>query len=286
MYYHSKHQTGYLKKNYSYSFSATLLCLLLLITNKSTGQLQAEKNKQGLFLSINVLASRSIVIDKKFSALPFSGTNAGTAFAAEYRRGKTAHHIEAYYTKGNLSTGISPKNKLNQRILNIEYSNVYLIYISKNKLLQCHAGPGIQLLYNKKFFENFINLNRSFETALSLVAAFQVKYNLPDDLKGLSISNRFVIPLAGAISQPVYASNSADEQELTKSYGFSSFFKTAQAVSINKFFSLKNNLAIEKKLNDKHTLAVNYNWAYYKVKTVREVVQANHQLGILYQYKL
>jgi hypothetical protein len=281
-----KHKTGYYKIRCDLLFFFKLVCLFFLFNNKCFSQGKPEKKVNEWLLSVNLLANRSAVTDKKFSALFFSGINAGAAIAIKYKHGNAEHNIKACYAKGNLRTNNLSKAIVNQSILNIDYANLYPVYTSKNNLLKLKFGSGLQFTHTKRTYKEFINLNQSFETVLSIGPVVQTAYNFTGVLTGFSISNHFVIPLAGVMSQPAYAANVAEGQEPNKTPGISSFFKTGQAVSLNKFFAIKNSLAIEKVFNRKHTIAVKYNWMYYKINTNRIVLQANHQLGIVYQYKL
>jgi hypothetical protein len=281
-----KHKTGYYKIRCYLLFFFKLVCLFLLFNNKCFSQGKPEKKVNEWLLSVNLLVNRSAVTDKKFSALSFSGINAGAAIAIKYKHGTAEHDIAACYAKGNLSTNSLSKAIASQSILDVDYANLYPVYTSKNNLLKVKLGPGLQFIHTNRAFKEFINLNRSFETALSIGTVVQTAYNFRGVLTGFSISNRFAVPLAGIMSQPAYAANVAEGQEPNKTPGISSFFKTGQAVSLNKFFAIKNSLAIEKVFNKKHTVAVKYNWMYYKINSNRVILQANHQLGIAYQYKL
>jgi hypothetical protein len=281
-----KHKTGYYKARYCLLFFFKLVCLFLLLNNKCFSQRKPEKKINEWLLSVNLLANRPTVTDKKFSTLLFSGINAGAAIAIKYKRGTAEHNITACYAKGNLRTNSLSKAIANQSILDIDYANLYPVYTSKNNLLKVKLGPGLQFMYTKRAYKEFINLNQSFETVLSIGPVVQTAYNFRGVLTGFSISNRFAVPLAGIISQPAYAANVAEGQEANKTQGISSFFKTGQRASLNKFFAIKNSLVIEKTFNGKHTIGVKYNWMYYKINTNRIVLQANHQLGIGYQYKL
>jgi hypothetical protein len=281
-----KYNTGKYKTYYNILFFLKLFLLFTLLNNKSFGQQQAKKNAKEWLLGISVPANRHVVTDKKFSALSFSGMNAGAAITIKYKHGNTEHDVTACYAKGNLSTNGLSKSTVTQSILNIDYANLYPVYTAKNNLLKLKLGAGLQFMDNKRVFKEFINLNRSFETVLSIGPIFQIAYNLTGILTGFSISNRFTIPLAGIMLQPAYAANFAEGQELNKNPGIGTFFKTAEAISLNKFFCVKNSLVIEKTFNGKHTIGVKYNWAYYKINTNRVTLQANHQLGIAYQYKL
>jgi hypothetical protein len=270
-------------KKILFSIYSSLL-VFLLISNLTLAQKKLKDNN--LFISLGAMANRTIVKDKKFSAAPFSGSNAGVDLAVEYRRKQVAYFIEANISKANLNTILFPTNKLKNYFLTVNFSNIYLLFTSKNKLLNYKAGPNVQLINNKRFFENLINLNQSFETVVSLGLKFQINYKLPDKFTGIGISNSFFMPIISAIAQPAYAANVAEGQEQSKKSAAASYLHTAQIGGLNKFFNVKNTFSIEKKFLIKHTFIIKYVWMYFKINKSREVLSISNQLGIAYQYKL
>ncbi|WP_462252271.1 hypothetical protein [Ferruginibacter sp.] len=237
-------------------------------------------------LSTAIIINFCSVTDKNFSALTYRGSSPGAAVALRYEGKHAEHEIAALYiANGNLNTNSSPKAKLNAGIFNIEYVNIYSLYVSPNNSFNCKAGAAIQFLNNSRKFNQFINNDFSFETALSFGAVAQLQYALGKNNNSIILTNRITLPVFSIFSQPSYSGSSAADKEAENGTAFKKLFTNNQTGSFSKFLRVKNQFAINKNFGNRHGISIMYNWEFYKIKTARSVIASNNQAGIQYNYK-
>ena len=263
---------------------AALLLLLTCVKEKGFSQAIADPVTKSWSVSINPGICNSNVTDNYFSKLPYKGITASIIAAVKHTRALTEHDLILFYTKGDLQTDSKPRFKLNQTILNIDYSILYSINTSEDQRFKLKAGVAGQLFFGDRVYHEFINQNNSFENAISLGGTIKLVYELPGIFSDFSLSNQLMIPVAFAYSQPSSANSAAEGRKSKTNSGFNNFFQFNKFATIPDIFRIKNYLAIERKLNSKNTIALSYFWDCYSVRTGNKVVQANHQLGVLYRY--
>ena len=252
----------------------------------SSCQTIEPKSNPDWTLSGNMLLNKSIVKDEKFSALSFAGTSLGAAMSVNCRLKHADHTLTVFFTKGDLQTMVPPAAKLSQSIFNVDYCNSYLIYQSHNYLLAFRAGGSILFFSNKRDFTNFINLRYSSETAASLGALFEIGYRFSENIQSISIKNRTLIPFITYYGQQAYGSNFGQAPESAVSNSSGRIFENGKFARLSNFFRLKNYLAIEKKIGSRHCVSIAYTWDFYQIKSLLKVTEVNHQLGLIYSYRL
>jgi hypothetical protein len=263
-------------------------CILfaLIFPFKSLCQENYNEHNKNWRLSAGIVFNLYKVTDKNFSTLTYRGSSPGAAVALRYEGKHAQHEIAALYiSNANLSTNTSPQAKLNSGIFNMEYVNIYSLYVSSNNLFNCKAGAGIQFLNNSRKFNQFINNDFSFETALSFGAVAQLQYGLGKNNNSIILTTRITLPLFFIFSQPSYSGTSAEDQEAENGTAFKKLFTNTKTGSFSGFLRIKNEFAINKNLGNHHGISIIYNWEFYKIKTARSVIAASNQAGIQYNYK-
>lgn len=267
-----------------------LTLIYIIFTLQFPFKLSCQNNyneeKKRWSLSARPLLNSCSVKDKNFSSLTYRGARPGALVGVHFTGKNTEHEIAILYiSTGNISTNTSPQATLNTAMFNMDYANIYRLYVSPNNLFNCKAGAGIQFLNNTRKFNEYINHNFSFETAISLGVVVQLQYALGKNNNSIRLINRVTLPFLFIFSQPTFSGNSVQDLEVESGSAFKKISTNNTTSSLSKFFRLKNQFAINKNLGNNHSISITYNWEYYKIKTTRSVIASNNLAGIQYSYK-
>ncbi|MDN3656776.1 hypothetical protein QWZ08_14110 [Ferruginibacter paludis] len=270
--------TRVMKKNMAFTL------FLLWTFNLSVAQQGGHVGIPQWSFSVGAGAGKSVVQDRRFTALSFDGTTVAGFAAAGYVKNKASHQLECSFTKGNLQTA-DKQNTLRNSHFTADYTNLYQLGNSERPFIY-KAGICVNVLYNGRSFGGFINNNTSFDFATSLGAAATVLYVIGDPSAGFSIKERISIPVVSAIVQPSFGSNSASASSEKAGFSPGDIFSQSRIQSFNSFLRLINMLGVEKMLADRHQLALNYTWDYCHFSGGRKVLQANHTIVLSYSFIL
>ncbi len=259
--------------------------LLFLANGKVICQAAPSAGENTWYIALSPCVNKSIVIDTKFSDIPFSGITPGIGGFVRYKRRLAEHELLIFYSLGDNEAKVEPQYNLNQTILNIDYSNLYSIHSSTNNLFECKVGGIVQVFYANRVYKGFINQNHSFESALSLGGNIKMIYKFAGKLSGFAITNRVTVPFIFGYSTPDDLNSSSDSPESKNNSDMDHLFTYTKLGGIGRLVKIKNFTTIERTLNQKFLLALTYNWDYYKIETGNTVIVANHQLGISCRYK-
>lgn len=232
-----------------------LVALLLTIGCSCAAQWQVSAFPQLVKMSI---------IDNDFSSNPFSSIVPGAGVSLKYDGARFSHLLSFSYIGGSLRTGTTPKYRLDQDYITIDYTGLYK-FGEPGDPWTGGAGGALQVLSNNRRYADIINNNTSFDFAASLALAGSLTYSFNNSTTGWSISDQLGIPIVSWLVHP---------DDRRKMAGFSSFLR------------LKNTLSLDKRLCPHGTLALAYSWDYYKIKDLRDVRQASHCLYLIYRLTL
>ena len=218
---------------------------------------------------------KASVIDKDFSAVPFSALVPGASLSISYESDHSIHAFSFTYVSESLKTSTQPRYNVNQDYFNADYTWLYKLG-APGTAWTGGAGGALQILYASRNYPGIINNNASFDFAASLAFAGALTHSFNNIW---SLSDQLGIPFVSWMIHPPYGEESAtstvsrpgDRQKLA---GFSSFLR------------LKNTLSLNRQLSSKGTLCLAYSWDYYRINDLREVRHATHQMGLIYRLTL
>ncbi|MBI3883256.1 MAG: hypothetical protein HY305_03330 [Sphingobacteriales bacterium] len=259
---------------------AVLLLLLQLIT------FAQKKSKPAYILQVGAGINNFYVIDKNFSSLPYSGIGWGIVGGIQRQQKKLYQQLSFQYATGNLHTSIQPKYYTSQMYVALDYMQLYKLGISRDSALEYKAGAGLNAFLTQRNYGGLGSNSFSYDFALSLSAACEIDYHFKNKLHGFSISNRIIVPFVSSIVQPAYGSDDLPGYLPQNNSSVKGLIKSNHIVSFPSFFRIKNSFTLKKKVTEKESLALSYNWDYYQMTTDREVKQANHQLLLTYTIQL
>lgn len=224
-------------------------------------------------LRAKLFAGYANVKDEVFSKLNYTGWSAGAGAAVRFEKGRSLHEWEVAFSKGNLE---HENNGAQQTYITGDYT--YLYSLREQADINYDVGGSINILYAKRSYDDFINYNVSNEliTSLSVVGAMSVSLG-----NGFSVYDRLQLPLVSMVMQPsVYDENAPGKT----GSGLKDFFKSSRLASFRSFLRIKNNLILEKEIGLRQSISFAYSWDFYRVRDQIGIRQANHQLGITYNY--
>jgi hypothetical protein len=262
-------------------FIFIFLCTVCSITaQKSGGGSVSQWN-----FNIGAGAVRMIVADKKFSALTFDGTTVSGLASVGYQRNNVSHQLDFCFASGTLQTG-NKESSLQNNYFNVDYINLYKLGKGDGRSIIYKAGACVNVLYAGRSFDGFINNNTSFDFAASIGVAASLQYFFGDPSAGFSLGDRIEIPVLSVVVQPAFGSNNASGSLDKAGFSASDIFNHSSMQSFNAFVRIRNVLGIEKRLAERHQIALNYTWDYYRLSGDRKVQQAIHTMALSYCFIL
>lgn len=255
--------------------------LFILMTLGGKSQSVPGNDNYKWRLSAGVLLDRSAVIDEKFSAASYSAIIPGGMIDIRHKSARAMHDVAVVFSTGKLGSSAAPSYTTAQSALTVDYSVLYRIAKSSNGMFACRVGGGLQFSYNERSFNDFVNSTPSFETLASMGPVADFSYRVT----GFTLSDRITLPVLFSFSQSPYTSLPGTGSSGNKS-GVGYFFDSNRWVLAPELFRIKNSFVMTREINDKQSVSVSYNWQFYKIKGRQAVLQANHQLAVLYSYKL
>lgn len=262
-----------------------LICFAAIFIVKSSAISQADlvKDERNFQVSISPLLNYQAVKEEKFSSLVYSGNGFGAAASLMFKARNVSHELKALYINGTLAATGFKKETLNQKVINIDYANLYLVNNTAGSSLEFKLGGGLQFQHGERDFLNFINASRSFQTILSLGAVIELDYAFKGNLSGIILKDRITVPFIFSYVKSDYLDDSFPGTAAGES-GTSNFFSNNKLATVPQLFRFRNNFEIEKVLNSQHQLALTYAWDYTKIGDTHRVIQAIHEIGVLYRY--
>lgn len=234
-------------------------------------------------ISLQILGNRNSVIDKNFSALPYSGNNLGASTSIAYQKKRALHNLKIEYSEGDLETAFQDKST--QERLNLDYCTLYQFgTLTSTSQLKFYGGGSINFLYAARNYPSFTNNNDSFEAATSLSASVKVVLTPKNKLYGFLISNHISVPVISAIQQPAFGSETSSGSINSDGSKLKSIFDNQEIAGFSDFFRVKNELSLGRKLTRKQLISLSYLLDYYHIKSQREVKQSRHSFGLSYSY--
>ena len=218
---------------------------------------------------------KASVIDKDFSAVPFTGVVPGASISLSHEGDRCTHALSFHYVWGSLKMSNQEEYKATAKYFDAAYTWLHK-FGAAGATWTGGAGGGLQVLYNHRSYSGIINNNASFDLAASLALAGALTYSFNNVW---SLSDQAGIPLGSWLIHPSYGEESAisslsGADNRQKIAGFSSFLR------------LKNTMSLNRQLSSGGTLCLAYSWDYYRINDLREVRQAVHSLGIIYRLTL
>jgi len=260
------------------------LCLFFfpVITYSLRGQTPENKNQGKWLMSLGPIVNKENVIERSFSSIPFCGINFGVFCSSKYQKSKVSYELEGYYSKGILETKVYPFTDLRFTYLNIDFINLYKIN-SNPASITYKAGGSVDILYQSRDYNNFINNKFSFDFAASLSSVFEVSYAFRNMLPGFVISDRIIVPVISSVEQPSFGREEPSGYSQDGST-IKNFLGSNRIMSFSSFVRVKNFVSLEKSMTNRQKLTLSYLWDYYQLSGSRDVKQANHRLGLIYSY--
>lgn len=218
---------------------------------------------------------RSSIIDKDFSAVPFSGVVPGASISLSHEGDRCIHALSFNYIGGSLKMSNQQEHKVSTKFLDAAYTWLYKLGAAGGPWTG-GAGGGLQVLYNGRTYSGVINNNASFDFAASLALSGAVTYSFNNIW---SLSDQMSVPVVSWMIHPPYGQESA----LSSLGGSGNRQKIA---SFSSFLRLKNMLSLNRQVGTRGMFCLAYSWDYYRINDLREVRQAIHNLGIIYRLTL
>jgi hypothetical protein len=244
-----------------------IICLLILVTYAATGKTQEDRLQKKWVLHIRVVAGKLYNTDRNFSSQPFSGINGGGAASIIYQANNVSHEWSISFYGGNLKSSDHSMTGT-QTGTGFDYINLYRMGAASGSAISVKAGPCVNVLYNKRVYDGFVNNRTSFEFASSAGAAGEVTWSGNLAANGISIADRICIPIISTLIQPAFGGEPAD-----------GYNNRTQVTSVGNFLRISNRLSVEKVIGERHAVSLHYEWDFYRIDTERVVKQANHQVA-------
>ena len=272
-----------IKELFFHKYYCACFAAIFILKFSAISQVASVKDESNLQVSVSPLINHQAVKDEKFSSVIYTGSSLGGTASLAFKKRNTSHELKGLFISGTLSATDFANEKLKQKVINIDYTNLYLVNNLANGPFEFKLGGGLQFQHNKRDFLNFINTSQSFETYLSLGAVIELDYSFHGNLSGVTLKNRITVPFLFSYVKSNYLDNSGTGNGARKS-GASNFFSNNQLATVPEIVRIRNNVEIEKLLSSQHFVALTYGWDYTRIGDTQRVIQPIHEIGILYRY--
>jgi hypothetical protein len=245
---------------------------LVIILLSAQQNLTAQENVVGFAGKFRAKAGFYLgsgeVVDHYFSALPYSGLNYSGMTSFQWIRPRSIHEVEIWIS----GMKASPEGKPDQSLRQTYFKGAYNYWLTLSKPGASRfvflAGGGASFRDATRNYDHFINNYQSYEFMASLNALFKLSYRLGQNNVGLKIEDQIHLPVFGVIKQPELGGNEGNWQSMTW----------------NELQGVENELSLEKKINRRHSLSIEYRLDFYSIHSLREVSQVQQAAGVTYAY--
>jgi hypothetical protein len=272
------------RKSCSHLF-LTLSLFFTFLCNKTFSQQYAAQNDKRIDLKAGVFFNRTISVDNIFSQVSYAGSSPAFLLGITKEKTRTMQSITTQFNTGKLAMNNGPEYTAQHLFFNLDYRLLFKLNQTSAKQFTSAAGLVIDVLYDKKDYSQFVNRTSTYTTASSLGAAFQAGYGFNDNT--IIISDRLAIPLVAFVDQPSYDNELPPGDTNQPGHSAGHYFKNGRFTSVSSLVRLKNSLMLSRIFNQRHTISLEYNWDFYRLRLNEDVKkQASHNVGITYQITL
>ncbi|WP_142687824.1 hypothetical protein [Chitinophaga polysaccharea] len=211
------------------------------------------------------------------SALIYRGTYPGIALRFSSIRPGVTQEIGFRGAAGKLHAK-NGTNTLQSKVADLDYR--ILFAVRKTGSIQFDLGAALDNYFNLRESEQYVNNRDYYEFISSIGPVLKFKYA---STKNCEVSTALFYPFASALS----ASYAADEgQAGLHAPSFRTMRENIRLAGWNELSRIQWNTGLKVKAHKNNSLSLNYQWEYYKVKTVLLVQSAVHHLTLNYFFLL
>jgi hypothetical protein len=152
--------------------------------------------------------------------------------------------------------------------------------------IRVFVGGSYNMLANGRFHKRYSNNNINYEFSAAIGPSASVLYDFEIGKKAFQLSGRIDLPILAFNIRPAFASSIPEGFIAQESSNVGAFFESGRVQTLNRFFRLRNELAVQHTLKNGNRVFLAYRWDYYQIKTHHPVQMAVHQilLGWLFQF--
>jgi hypothetical protein len=253
---------------------------ILVLFSAICGQLVAQDNKDRHFSFMPGYAYQQ-GRDNGMSPLTYSGSNLAGQLALHKTKAGGYHNLALSFALGQMRPGKQTGAQRSQAVsllLQFNYSRQFQLMAWKDDRLRLFLGGSWLNLLNLRWHQSYVNNALNYEFSSAIGPASMLVYDLTIAEKPFRVYGRLDIPFLAFNLRPAYASSIPDGFIARERSAVRAFFDSGKMQSFNNFFRFRNELGIQKKLNNQNMIAISYCWDFYHINQYHAVNIGVHQI--------
>lgn len=218
------------------------------------------------------------------SALVYQGTYPGVVLNFSSAGPHTTHEIDLRGALGKLQAK-DGTNTLQSKVFSLDYHILFMV--NKTGGLRFEAGAALDNYFNLRKNQQYVNNRDYYECISSVGPILKFKYAFTwygkPPMKNCEISTRLFSPIAAALSTSYTA---YEGQAGLHTPSFRTMTENIKLAGWNELGRLQWNTGLKVKAHKNNSISLNYQWEYYKVKTMMPVQSAVHMVTLNYFFLL
>jgi hypothetical protein len=171
-------------------------------------------------------------------------------------------------------------------VMQLDYSQQRQVKTLHEEKIRVFVGGSYHMLANARLHKRYTNNDINYEFSTSIGPSASILYDFEIGKKAFQLSGRMDLPILAFNIRPAFASSIPEGFIARESSNLGAFFESGRVQTLNRFFRLRNDLALQHTLKNGNRVFLAYRWDYYQIKTHHPVQMAVHQilLGWLFQF--
>lgn len=257
-----------------------IISLILILFSALSSQLVSQDNKDRHFSFMPGFVYQQ-GRDNGMSPLSYSGSHLSGQLALHKTKSGGYHNLNLSFALGQMrpgkETGVQ-RSRAVSLLLQFNYSRQYQLRGWKDNQLRLFLGGSWLNLLNLRWQQSYTNNALNYEFSSAIGPASMLVYDLTIAEKPYRLYGRIDIPFLAFNLRPSYASSIPDGFIARERSAVRAFFDSGRIQSFNNFVRFRNELGIQKKLNNQNMIAISYCWDFYHITYYHPVSIGIHQI--------
>jgi len=227
--------------------------------------------------------------DAGMSPLTYSGNHFNGVIGLSKIKNKCLHSLDLEVMAGRMRADL-PREVFPSRAdafrVQLDYTQQRQVKTLNEEKIRVFVGGSYHMLANARLHKRYTNNDINYEFSAAIGPSASILYDFEIGKKRFQLSGRIDLPILAFNIRPAFASSIPDGFIAQERSNIGAFFDSGRVQTLNRFFRLRNELALQHLLKNDNRVQLAYRWDYYQIKTHHQVQMAVHQilLGWLFQF--
>jgi hypothetical protein len=227
--------------------------------------------------------------DEGMSPLTYSGSHFNGVIGLSKIKNKCLRSLDLEVMAGRMRADL-PREVFPSRAdafrVQLDYTQQRQVKTLYEEKIRVFVGGSYHMLASARLHKRYTNNDINYEFSAAIGPSASILYDFEIGKKAFQLSGRIDLPILAFNIRPAFASSIPEGFIAQENSTVGAFFESGRVQSLNRFFRLRNELAVQHTLKNGNRVFLAYRWDYYQIKTHHPVQMAVHQilLGWLFQF--